>query len=224
MNLNSPITARLNPADRDLPEDLAQHRIDLNLGIGTPIDVAPGGLRVVLDVPTGLVRPIMTMERDVTVLSSADQKSPRDSTNSPVTSLAETRERPAPRLLFIANRAFAGQCPLVVGHSFLIPTAAGHNSAGAEFRIISFSITTAALQGKSATGSWLEFGWRDISAGADVFESVVIRTGLRGRVAYSENRSSGRRWRGADTDLASPGGSVPEGAGGLNWRLTHDRV
>ena len=222
MNLNSPTTARLTPADRQMPGDLAVLRTEIKRGVPRKLDIAPTGLRVVLSVSTGLVRPLLKMAPETVVLASDDQKAARSAAGNTTAALAESRARAAPRLLFIANKKFAGFCPLVTGASVLVPIAGTPASAGTHIWVRSFALTVSALIGKNATGSWVELGWREIDKGSETFDSVVLRRDLIGRVAYSRMVEGELEVVEVATDILSPDTESTENGGGLNWRFMHD--
>lgn len=228
MNLNSPVTARLNPDQPDMPDDLALLRTDIRRGMPQQLDIAPVGLRVVLGISTGLIRPLLKMAPETLVLASKEQRSahapPGPAQEELSVALGETRERAAPRLLFIANARYSAQCPLITGTSVFVPMPEQPNSAGLRIWITSFALTVSALIGRNATGSWIEFGWRDISLGSDDFDSAVSRPSLRRNLSYRRNRHGNSETIRIDADLMSPDATKTATAGGLNWRLMHDRL
>lgn len=224
MNLNAPATARLTPPDAEMPPDLAPVRVEISRGLPQPLDIAPGGLRVVLSVATGLVRPLLTLPPETLVLSSDDQRLPAAGSGDVAGALADSRSRAALRLLFISGGRFAAVSPLVTGTRILIPGARQVASAAAEIWIRSFTLTVSALVGKGATGSRVEFGWRALGRGSDSFDSAVLRPALRGSVAYSRRRDGVDQIVPVDAELLSPDAGATAAAGGLNWRLMHDRL
>lgn len=223
MNLNSPATARLNPADRPMPAELAATRVELAHGLPQRLDIEPAGLRVVLSVSTGLVRPLLNMPPDTVVLSSDEQHVPAESSGTVSEALAQSRERAAPRLLFISGGRYAAACPLITGARVLVPGAGVNASAVAEIWVASFALTVSVLVGKGATGSWIDFGWRALVRGTDAFDSAMLRPALRGRLAYSHRRDGRDQVVDVSADLLSPDAEATAAAGGLNWRLLHDR-
>lgn len=224
MNLNSPATARLTPAERPMPPGFAATRVELARGLPQKLDIAPAGLRVMLGVATGLVRPLLTLAPETVVLASYEQRLPAEPPGSVVAALAEARERAAPRLLFISGGRFAAACPLVTGTRVLVPGVGANDSAVAEIWVASFALTVSALVGQGATGSWIDLGWRALTRGTDGFDSAVLRPSLRGRLAYSRRRDGQDRVVEVEADLLSPDAEATAGAGGLNWRLMHDRL
>lgn len=235
MNLNSPTTARLTPAERPPPAELNATRLELNRGLPQRLDVAPTGLRVVLSVATGLVRPLLHLPPETVVLSADEQRAPArwsppdpsdptGASRAVSAALAQSRERAAPRLLFIAGGRFVAACPLVTGARVLVPGARTHASAVAEIWVTAFAITASALVGRGATGSWIDLGWRALARGTDAFDSAVLRPALRGRLVYSRRRDGRREVLTVSTDLLSPDAAATAVAGGLHWRLMHDRL
>jgi len=224
MNLNSPVTARMTQAVSDMPEGFAPLRLELTRGLPEKLDITPAGLRVVLSVATGLVRPLVRMAPDTVVLTSDAQRQPAEAPGTVTEALAESRERAAPRLLFIAGRRFAAICPLITGTRVLVP-GPGHNaSAVAEIWVTSFALTASALVGQGATGSRIDFGWRLLLRGTDRFDSAVLRPSLRRDLAYSRKRDGADQVVAVDAELLSPDAGASATAGGLNWRLMHDRL
>jgi hypothetical protein len=224
MNLNSPATARLTPADRPMPAELTATRVELTRGLPQRLGIEPAGLRVVLSVSTGLVRPLLNLPPDTVVLTSGQQRAPAGAPGTVSEALAESRERAAPRLLFISGGRFTAACPLVTGARVLVPGAGGHASAAVEVWVASFALTVSALVGRGATGSWIDFGWRPLARGADAFDSAVLRPSLRRHLAYSRRRDAHKEVVVVSADLLSPDAATTASAGGLNWRLLHDRL
>ena len=224
MNLASPATASLTPADRPLPPGFAATRVELTRSLPQRLDIAPAGLSVVLGVATGLVRSLLKLPPETVVLNSEDQRRPAAAPGSVTDALSESRERASPRLLFISGGRYAAACPLVTGARVLVPGADLNASAVAEIFVLSFALTVSALVGPGATGSRIDFGWRALTRGTDTFDSAVLRPSLRGRLAYSRRGDRMEQTVEVTAELLSPDAAAAAIAGGLNWRLMHDRL
>lgn len=224
MNLNSPATARLTPRDRPVPNELERIRLPIERGVPQRLDFEPLGLRVVLSVATGLVRPLMKMPGDEIVIASDDQVTHRGSDRSVTSMLDESRKKAVPQLLFISGKRYAARCPLMTGHSVLVRGAVGPANAGILIWITGFSITASALVGQKVTGSWIEFAWREIKEGTDRFDSMVLRPSLRDRIFFSRRENRKVKFVAIKHSVVSPDESTIAQSGGLNWRLTHGRL
>jgi len=219
MNLNSPTVARLTPPSRPLPAGMTVTRADIAPGLPYQLDISPGGLRVILTLSTGLVRPLVQSDPTDVVMSSALESDPRGPVTTLTDMLADCRAEASPRLLFASGLTLVGQCPLTVGRDVLIPSAAGADSAGTQLRVMGFSINASALVGTSAVGSWIELAWRDVLPGSDAFDSLVLRPELRGKVFYTRTQGEDiEEVRIEDGTLSSAADSPNHG---LSWELTH---
>ena len=243
MNLNSPITARLTPDGRRPPRDeVTIVRADITRGLPHRIDIAPQGLRLYLTVATGQFRSLMKMPPETQVSHGAtQQQADAEPDIAPIAdfkdlqarkaaqtrvALGQSRARACPRLVFVNDGKFVGQCPAVLGQCILIPAAPRlPNSAGTWIEVTGLSIKAGALVGGGSTSSWIELGWRDIRAGSATFDSRVLRPGLAERLFYVRTDVSGsRQIVPVAAALSSDDADVRAQAGGINWRLSHDRL
>ncbi|MCF2872549.1 hypothetical protein L0664_15845 [Octadecabacter sp. G9-8] len=209
MNLNSPITARLTPEGRRPPRDgVTLLRSDITRGLPHRINIAPQGLRVMLTVATGQFRSLMNLPSETQVSHGAAQMAADDQANLSTprnfadltarkanqtrTALAQSRQRACPRLVFVNDGKFVGQCPAIIGQAVLIPsTPRRPNSAGTWIEVIGLSIQAGALVGGASTSSWIELAWRDIRAGSTTFDSRVLRPDLADRLFYARTDADG---------------------------------
>ncbi|KAG1713689.1 hypothetical protein GQR58_002157 [Nymphon striatum] len=236
MNLNSPITARLTPQDRRPPRDgVTMLRSDITRGLPHRIDIAPQGLRILLTVATGQFRTLMNAASETTVShgssqSKADSQAGIEDTMTPARlrtfksaqtqkSLFQSRQRACPRLVFVNDGKFIGQCPAIIGQAVLIPSSrSSAASAGTWIEVVGLSIQAGALVGGASTTSWIELAWRDIRSGSNAFDSRVLRPELADRLFYARNDADGAlEIIPVDAEQASDTPDTRAQAGGLNW-------
>jgi len=228
VNLDSPTTARLNPAPaHDVPIGFSVVRAEISEGLPFRLPFEPFGLRAVLTVPAGLVRHWLATPADQVIARSAEQREPAPGTGAPDTALAAARSGAGPRILLIDSAGLVGSCPLVVGRRFLVP-ARGRGSASASFElvILSFTLFAGSLVGPGGAGSRIEFAWRGLLAGADRFDGVVCRGELQSALSYTTGPRGDRRRVRVDAEVGSIGERVSgDGSptGGIDWDLRHGR-
>ncbi|WP_404385384.1 hypothetical protein [Caenispirillum salinarum] len=236
MNLNAPAIAALNPPAAEdtgipaVPAGFSRLRVDVTRGLPFRLPFGPDGFRAVLFLSSGQVRRWLTEPADTVIARGADQGAPAPApvpnpraADAALSALAESRSRPAPRILFIADGAAAGVCPLIVGHRMLLPAAgSGPASAGFELMVLSFTLTSGAMAGPAVAGSRLDLAWRMLRGGSPAFDAQVCRDSLRGRLSYQTGSTNKRERITVEAESESSGtAAVAAVPGGLNWSLLH---
>ncbi|EKV27262.1 hypothetical protein C882_1764 [Caenispirillum salinarum AK4] len=237
MNLNTPTIAALNPPAAEdgggipaVPAGFTRLRVDVARGLPFRLPFGPDGFRAVLFLSSGQVRRWLTEPRDLVIARGADQGASAPApvpglptSDAVLSALAESRSRPAPRILFIADGVAAGACPLVAGHRMLLPAvSAGPASAGVELMVLSFTLTSGAMAGPAVAGSRIDLAWRTLRDGSPAFDAQVCRESLRGRLSYLTGPKNKRERIAVEAESESSGtGAAAAVPGGLNWSLLH---
>lgn len=217
-----PIHSRLtpDPADTPLPPGFSVLRLALDRSLPCGLAIPGLALDVLLSVPTGRVGHWLALPEDTILAEAAPQRAafPQAARGD------DPRSRPVPTLILSQGRRPAALLPLVVNARTLLPRT-GQPGLGLELAVLGFSLTTLAMRGPGTGSSWVELGWRQVSAGTDSFMAPVARPRLRDRLVVTTGTGAMRAARAVEASLYTEGGgdaAQDSLRGGTNWRLTHD--